>query len=69
MIKQSTKNKFLNVDSQSALRATNSYVIRNKSVKKFKQTLNKISEYNKVILDCMPGLKIADKMAKAWGKY
>ena len=73
LIKQETRNKEINfyVDSQSALKATNSYVIRNKSVKECKQILNKISEHNSVILNWMPGHEnhkgniIADKMAKA----
>ena len=57
IIKQEIKNKEINfhVDSQSALRATNLYVIRNKSVNECKQTLNKMSNHNRVTLNWMPG--------------
>ena len=73
VIKQDIKNKEINfyVDSQSALRATNSYEMRNKSVKECKKTLNMISEHNRVTLNWMPGHEnhkrniIADKKAKA----
>ena len=49
IIKQDIKNKEINfyVDSQSALKATNSYEMRNKSVKECKKTLNMISEHNR----------------------
>ena len=73
LIKQKTKNKEINfyLDSQSALKATNSYIIRSRSIKKCKQILNKTSEHNRVTLNWMPGHEnhkgniIADKMAKA----
>ena len=73
IIKQDIKEKDIKiyVDSQSALKAINSFVIRNKSVMECKKTLNKISEHNRVTLNWMPGHEnhkgniIADKMAKA----
>ena len=57
IIKQDIKDKDINiyVDSQSALRGTNSFVMRNKSVMECKKTLNKISEHNRVTLNWMPG--------------
>ena len=62
------------IDSQSAIKALESYIVHNKSVGECKRLLNKLSKYgNGVILNWIPGHSnqrgngIADNLAK-WGE-
>ena len=73
MLDAEIRNKVIQfyIDSQSAIKALDSYIVYNKSVAECKRLLNKLSEYeNDIILNWIPGHSnqrgngIADNLAK-----